>query len=258
MKNIITYVTAIFLLVVSIQNPTMAEGIIMGQTANAVQLPTEKRIDKTSPKRPETVQKATDAMAEAEQEKQTMQVIPSSEIYEEIQKKEENAASTQFINKILKSDVTRLDLRKSSGLRGTQADELLKGTGLEGLGKAFVSAEKQYHVNAYYLIAHAAWESNWGKSKISREKNNLFGYMAYDKNPYASAHGFVNKEESIEKVAQYISENYLDEKGEYYCGPHLRGMNENYATDKNWKKGIASVIVGLAQKAKEISESNGA
>ncbi|MEW9669074.1 N-acetylglucosaminidase [Ammoniphilus sp. 3BR4] len=154
----------------------------------------------------------------------------------------------EFIHLVKTSDVTRLDLRKPSGLNHSQADALLKGTGLEGLGKAFVETEERYQVNAYYLIAHAAWESGWGKSRISKEKNNLFGFSAYDKSPYRSAKKFDSKEDGIDTVAQYISENYLHENGRYYHGPHLKGMNVRYASDPNWQKGIASVMYSLAKK----------
>ena len=146
------------------------------------------------------------------------------------------------------SDVTTLDLRKPSGLSVGQADSILRGTGLEGLGKAFVEAEQNHGVNAVYLMAHAAWESAWGKSKISREKNNLFGYMAYDKSPYKSAKRFQSKAEGIDVVARFISQNYLHESGPYYHGPTLRGMNVRYATDENWNRGIAKVIRHLIKK----------
>jgi len=160
----------------------------------------------------------------------------------------------KFLQEIRNSDVTTLDLRKPSGLNVGQADSLLKGTGLEGLGKAFVEAEKNYQVNAFYLIAHAAWESGWGKSRLSREKNNLFGFMAYDGSPYKSAKRFKSKAEGIDVVARYISQHYLDETGRYYHGPTLRGMNVRYATDQNWDRGIAKVIIYLVKKLPSVDQ----
>ncbi|WP_245983240.1 N-acetylglucosaminidase [Ammoniphilus oxalaticus] len=154
----------------------------------------------------------------------------------------------QFRQEAQSSDVTTLDLRKPSGLSAGEADRLLAGTGLEGLGKAFVEAENDYEVNAYYLIAHAAWESGWGNSKISREKNNLFGFMAYDNSPYQSAKHFKTKAEGIDVVAKFISQNYLQESGRYYHGPTLKGMNVRYASDGNWNRGIAKVIRSLVNK----------
>jgi beta-N-acetylglucosaminidase len=155
----------------------------------------------------------------------------------------------QFVQVVRETDdITRLDLRKPSGLSVEQADQILKGSGLEGLGKAFVEAEKDYQVNAYYLMAHAAWESSWGKSKLSREKNNLFGFTAYDDNPYYSAHSFSSKSESILTVAKFISDHYLSKNGQYYHGPNLQGMNVEYASDDSWSEGIGQVIRILVKK----------
>lgn len=186
------------------------------------------------------------------QEEKRIQTIKAAEIRKAIQEK--NKKNGEFLRIVRTTDVTRLDLRKPSGLSDVQAEQLLKGTGLEGLGKAFVTAEQKYKVNAYYLIAHAAWESGWGKSRISREKNNLFGYMAYDRSPYESAHGFKTKADSIDRVASFVSKQYLNEEGRYYHGSDLRGMNVRYATDKNWKNGIAKVMLSLAKKTQPVDE----
>ncbi|MNB73748.1 putative endo-beta-N-acetylglucosaminidase precursor [compost metagenome] len=155
----------------------------------------------------------------------------------------------QFQHKVKKSDVTTLDLTIPSGLTTEQADDILKGTGLEGLGKDFVDAEIKHKVNAYYLIAHAAWESGWGESKLSKNKNNLFGFAAYDDSPYSSAMAFTTKGECIDTVAEFIQTHYLQENGDHYNGPNLKGMNIKYATDENWAKGIAQTMVGLIRRS---------
>lgn len=187
-----------------------------------------------------------DSIAEARAEKLTLKNSASSILL--TAQKKRIKRHKEFVHAVKTSDVTRLDLRKPSELTIGQAEQLLEGTGLEGLGKAFVEAEKKYQVNAYYLMAHAAWESGWGKSRISREKNNLFGYMAYDGSPYQSAKGFKTKEESIDVVARFISQHYLNEQGMYYHGPTLQGMNVRYASDSNWDRGIAKVMVSLVKK----------
>lgn len=55
-------------------------------------------------------------------------------------------------------------------------------------------AEELHGTNALYLLAHAIHESNWGKSKIARDKNNLFGIGANDGNPYQDAWTYENYE----------------------------------------------------------------
>lgn len=157
----------------------------------------------------------------------------------------------RFLEIIKSRDLTKINLRTPSGLTYEDLNLLLKGTGLEGLGKGFIEAETNHNVNAYYLVAHAAWESGWGKSNLARDKNNLYGFTAYDGNAYHDAMSFKTKEECINVVAKYISEHYLDEDGKYYNGPTLKGINKRYATDKNWAPGIGEVIKGLAYKIEE-------
>lgn len=168
----------------------------------------------------------------------------------EIKKQEFN----RFVEVVKYNDVTQIDLRKPSGLSAELADEILKGTGLEGLGKSFVGAEDKFGVNAYYLMAHAAWESQWGKSNLARKKNNLFGYQAYDANPYHDARAFKTKDESIYIVAKYVSVHYLQSNGDHYNGPTLVGMNVKYATDKAWAEGIGSIMNKFIDKSVHLKE----
>ncbi|HJV45309.1 MAG TPA: glucosaminidase domain-containing protein [Bacillota bacterium] len=258
-KYVLPLVMAMITFVILVQNPIFAASLVAGQARETSSQENDSGTNKNGEINREVQTRKRDhtenLWSEAIKEKKSMPIISSSQVYQAIVENEEQKCNEEFVEVLQSTDVTRLDLRKPSGLNGEKADELLEGTGLEGLGKAFVEAERAYHVNAYYLMAHAAWESGWGSSKISQEKNNLFGYMAYDHNPYVNAHGFKNKADSIDKVARYVSENYLDENGEFYRGPHLSGMNINYATDRNWKKGIASVMVVLAVKTQRMNES---
>lgn len=114
----------------------------------------------------------------------------------------------------------------------------LQGTALEGLGGAFKRAEEKYGVNALFLVSLAMHESNVGRSRIARDKNNLFGFQAYDRSPYSSAGRFMSKEACIDHVAGYISRNYLSPSGKYFHGYSIESMNVCYATDKNWSRGI--------------------
>ena len=50
------------------------------------------------------------------------------------------------------------------------------------------------------------------------------------------------------KVAYQVRHDYLDESGAYYnssYGPTLTGMNVRYATDQNWKNGIANLMESI-------------
>lgn len=144
------------------------------------------------------------------------------------------------------------DLNKPVSVTGEQLDEAIRAirsdSGLIGLGNDFVRIGGDKQINAYYIAAHAAWESSWGNSTIAKEKNNLFGYGAYDSCPFECALAFNTKSESIEVVMTNVKRDYLTEGGQYYNGPNLRGMNVRYATDKNWMNGIASIMNSLANK----------
>jgi len=119
---------------------------------------------------------------------------------------------------------------------------------LVGLGQTFVDVGRKHGMNAFYIAAHSAWESTWGTSPLAGDKNNLFGYGAYDSCPYECAWTFKTKQECVETVMPIIKADYLTEGGKYYNGPTLRGMNSKYATDQNWKNGIAKIINSLASK----------
>ncbi len=54
-------------------------------------------------------------------------------------------------------------------------------------------------------------ESGHGKSKIAKNKNNLFGLNAIDGDAYNKAFSFKTKGESIQKFGQIISDYYIEE-----------------------------------------------
>ena len=155
--------------------------------------------------------------------------------------KEELLASLDF----------EMELNKPSGLTLEQFKKILSGNEedtkhvIEDNAEYFYYAEKQYNINGVYLAAMAIHEGGWGKSKIAQDKKNLFGYGAYDSNPYGGAYDFETYAEGIDLVARVLVKHYLNEKGteiydgqeatgKYYNGPTLEGVNTRYASDKNW------------------------
>jgi len=140
-----------------------------------------------------------------------------------------------------------IDLRfpSPSSVTGSALDGWLASNNspLQGLGSAMVAAQNTYGVNATYLMAHAIIESGWGRSSISEDKNNLFGYGAYDSNPGIDAGLFPSEEYAIAFQAWEVRTNYLTPgAGFYYQSPTLDGMNKHYATDVNWSASIAAVM----------------
>ena len=159
--------------------------------------------------------------------------------------KEELIASLDF----------NMDLTKPSGLTLNQFKKVLSGNSadtqnvLASNAEYFYYAERQYGINGIYLASMAIHEGGWGTSKIANDKKNLFGYGAYDSNPYGGSYAFDTYAAGIDLVARVLVKNYLNPKGTeiydgqtatgmYYNGPTLTGVNTRYASDKNWANAV--------------------
>ena len=171
-----------------------------------------------------------------------------------------NSSNNQAITK-LSFD---MQLNKPSGLTLEQFKKVL--TDNKDVNKIFANnaeyfyyIEKQYNINGVFVAAVGIHESAWGTSKIAQNKNNLFGYGAYDSNPYNGAYSFSNYSESIDLLARVFVKYYLNPQGTsiygnekaagtYYNGATLSGINKKYATDKNWANGVYNHMKYLYNK----------
>lgn len=148
-----------------------------------------------------------------------------------------------------------MDLTQPSGLTIDQFKKVLTGNSGDTQGvlasnaEYFYYAERQYGVNGIFLASMAIHEGGWGTSNIANDKKNLFGYGAYDSDPYGGAMAFDTYAEGIDLVARVLAKTYLYPAGTdiydgliatgtYYNGPTLAGVNTRYASDKNWANGI--------------------
>ena len=155
-------------------------------------------------------------------------------------------------------------LNKPSGLTLEEFKKVLtdskdKNKIFQNNAEYFYYIEKQYNINGVFVAAVGIHESSWGTSKLATEKNNLFGYGAYDSNPYNGAYNFSNYSESIDLIARVFVKYYLNPKGTsiydnekaqgtYYNGATLSGVNTKYATDKNWANGVYNHMKYLYNK----------
>lgn len=128
-------------------------------------------------------------------------------------------------------------------------DEKDKNNIFKDNAKYFYYIEEQYNINGLFVAAVGIHESAWGTSKIALNKKNLFGYGAYDSNPYNGAYSFESYAESIDLIARVFVKYYLNPKGTsiydnqsakgtYYSGNTLTSVNKKYASDKNWANAV--------------------
>ncbi|MFF2089629.1 glucosaminidase domain-containing protein [Paenibacillus sp. NPDC058174] len=99
-----------------------------------------------------------------------------------------------------------------SGLTESHIAEILDNTALAGqnLEQAILKIEEEYGINAYFTIAVMKLESGNGKSKLAKNKNNLFGLNATGSNPHNRAFTFETKGDSVLKFGQLLSKNYVN------------------------------------------------
>ena len=161
-----------------------------------------------------------------------------------------------------------LDLSKSAGISLADVDNILSGKGiLDGKGKIFLEACKQYKVNEIYLLAHALLETGNGGSELAtgvlvtevdgipvepKVVYNMFGINAKDGtkddpdrpirlgSEYAYKQGWFTPEQAIIGGAKFIAENYIYRSNNTQNTLYkMRWNPENpathqYATDIAW------------------------
>lgn len=183
-----------------------------------------------------------------------------------INSKEENETkgSTKTKQELNSNLSFNMALNKPSGLSLEQFKKILndpkdKNKIFTNNAEYFYYIEKQYNINGVFVAAVGIHESAWGISKIALQKNNLFGYGAYDSNPYNGAYNFSNYSESIDLISRVFVKYYINPKGTsiyggekavgtYYNGSNLSGINKKYASDSNWANAVYSHMQYLYNK----------
>ena len=156
-------------------------------------------------------------------------------------------------------------LNKPSGLTLDQFKQILendsndKNNVFKDNAQYFYYVEQQYNINGIFVAAVAIHESGWGTSAISKNKKNLFGYGAYDRDPSVSAYTFQSYAEGIDLVSRVFVKYYLNPPGTpiyggetatgtYFEGATLTAVNTRYASDKNWANAVFKWMTYLYNK----------
>lgn len=123
---------------------------------------------------------------------------------------------------------------------------LAANTRLPALGSAFMAAEQKYGVNARFLLAAAMHESGFGSSDIARHKHNLFGYNAYDRDPFRYATAYATYAANIDATARFIKDFYLTPGGRWWSGaPTLRAMQHYWSSSGRWGSSVSSLASSI-------------
>lgn len=166
----------------------------------------------------------------------------------------------------LKANLTiESDLSKPSGLTLSDYKTVLtnnvsdKNKIFENNAEVFYNAEQKYKINGIFLASVGIHESAWGTSSLAQNKFNLFGFAAYDRDPYNSAKTFESYEDAINTVAEALSTKYLHvagtnisdgivATGSYFNGTNVKSVNVRYASDEAWGEKVFSYMQYLYQK----------
>ena len=166
----------------------------------------------------------------------------------------ENAGESMSVNKA--SGLTIEDFKKALTNNPKDTNKIF-----EQNAEAFYNVEQKYNVNGLFIAAIGINESGWGTSNIALTKKNLFGYGAYDNDPFNSSYTFETYEDGIDLVARVMAKHYLNPAGtkiygeematgKYYNGPTISAVNIRYATDTEWAKKVFTYMEYLYNKLK--------
>lgn len=120
--------------------------------------------------------------------------------------------------------------------------------------QAIVDAEKQYGLNALFILAHADIESAHGNSYYARTRNNLFGFNAVDSDPN-QASTYPSQAAAINFYANFLNKYYLTKGAVYYNGTTPHGVFVRYSSSHDSE---AQSVVGLMNQLQaHVGQSGG-
>ena len=131
-------------------------------------------------------------------------------------------------------------IEEPCGLSTEELESMLKGE-LKNHAGAFLQAEKDYEINALFLVSIAALESGWGEHQF--RPNNIFGYM--------TRKAFRSVEHNIDFVSWKLRKSYLNENGIHYRGGTIADIGKIWCPDDGtWVRLVTGIYGGLCNATK--------
>ncbi len=148
-----------------------------------------------------------------------------------------------------------LPLRSKSKISAATLDSFListKGSNtdskLKNEGASFIDSQNAYGCNAAIVYAMACLESAYGTSGYAKNRNNLFGWNAYDDSPDDASY-FSSIRKCVEEQMGRNLRKYMDVTDWRFNGPFVgnkgSGFNLEYASDPYWGAKIASIYYAI-------------
>lgn len=152
-----------------------------------------------------------------------------------------------------------LPTRTKSNIPAAVFDSFLvsvKGSGtnskMKNQGQTFINAQNTYGMNALLIYSLACLESAYGTSDFALDRNNLFGWNAFDSNP-GSASSFDSVEVAINEHMGINLRGYTNINDARFFGSHVgnkgSGFNVKYAADPYWGYKIAAIAYSIDKAA---------
>jgi beta-N-acetylglucosaminidase len=162
-----------------------------------------------------------------------------------IETKKVEVLKSSSINKIS----SKTDLKKNNEITAEQMNAIIDywnnrcgGTPFKGQGHVFIQASKETGYDPIYILAHAALESGWGKTKLATNKYNYFGINAVDSNPNLAYSMGNSLEAGIVEGAKWINTKYY-ERGYTSLYDMIYTAPAPYASARDsWINNIVSIM----------------
>lgn len=115
------------------------------------------------------------------------------------------------------------------------------GSPFHNQGEIFIQASEESGLDPIYILAHASWESDWGRSFLARDRGNYFGINAIDANPDAAHNMGSTMASGIINGASWISKNYYQE-GQTTLHSMIYGKKKYAQAADKWINGVNSIM----------------
>ena len=135
------------------------------------------------------------------------------------------------------------NLTEKSNISIEKCYELLKGTTYQNyeVAESFVNSEKlDVPINTLFLIALTRIESLHGKSNLSQSNNNISSWRTPNRGN--GWRYFNSKSHCVDETALLLSNNYLNENGQFYKGKSIWDVNKLYCEENEWADNINKMI----------------